>query len=44
MEERLMDHVTLFITFDPTLVSPEFMAEHIQELEGVESVEVGETD
>lgn len=34
------DTVTLTVTYNPNLVSEEFMAEHVQELEGVEWVRI----
>jgi hypothetical protein len=39
-----MDHVILIIRYDPSLVSPEFMAEHITELEGVDTIKIKEGD
>lgn len=33
-----MDRLTLTITYDPTLIGPEFMKAHLLELEGVETV------
>lgn len=33
-----MERVQLTVRYDPSLVSPEFLAEHILELEGVEAV------
>lgn len=34
------DCVLLKVKYDDVLVSPQFLAEHLQELEGVESVEI----
>jgi hypothetical protein len=35
-----MDLITLKITIDPTLVTEDFIADHVLELEGVEHVEI----
>lgn len=37
-------YVLLRVKYDPLLVSPEFMADNVIELEGVESVEVIDAD
>jgi len=34
------ERIALFITYDPEQVTADFMAEHITELEGVESVHI----
>lgn len=38
------EHVIFIVTYDPLLVSPEFMAEHLYELEGVEVVRIKDGD
>lgn len=38
-----METVYLAVTYDPALVTPEFMAEHVFELEGIEAVRVEES-
>lgn len=40
----MSDHVILIVSYDPLLVGPEFMAEHLHELEGVEVIKIKEGD
>jgi hypothetical protein len=37
-----VETVYLAVTYDPALVTPKFMAEHVLELEGIEAVRVEE--
>ena len=39
-----MERVMFIVTYDPALVSPEFMAEHLNELEGVTLIRTKEGD
>ena len=38
----MKEFVQLLISYDPSLVTPDFLADHVLECEGVESVEVDE--
>lgn len=40
----MMDRVIFIVTYDPTLVSADYMAEHLWELEGVEVIRTKEGD
>lgn len=38
----MTEFVQLLVSYDPVLVTPDFMAEHVLELEGITRVEVDE--
>lgn len=40
----MMEYVLLKVKYDPSLISPEFMADQVSDLEGVEFVHVDEAD